>query len=300
MLDFRPVLPEDSAWLHPLLNNTTNLTCEYSPACLVMWGHATIAECDGFYVPMVNYGNGPRYLRPIGTDDFLPLLPALIADSKERGIPFLMSGITPPVREKMEETGMFNFTANRDYFDYVYNIESLTSLAGRKLQAKRNHINRFIEQYPEWHTEPINRENLAEVEAMTDLWYQEHYDHGFKPSFYAGEQQSLRLAFDHYEAFGFDGLLLRVDGHIAGWSMGIRLNKETFDVNFEKAFASMQGSYPLINREFSRMIHEKYPEIRWLDREDDMGEEGLRRAKLSYHPEVILEKSVAALKEEFR
>ena len=163
MLDFRPVLPEDSAWLHPLLNNTTNLTCEYSPACLVMWGHATIAECDGFYVPMVNYGNGPRYLRPIGTDDFLPLLPALIADSKERGIPFLMSGITPPVREKMEETGMFNFTANRDYFDYVYNIESLTSLAGRKLQAKRNHINRFIEQYPEWHTEPITRENLAEV-----------------------------------------------------------------------------------------------------------------------------------------
>ena len=298
MLEFKPVCPEDSSWIRPLLDNTTNLSCEYSIACLVMWGNASIAECDGLYVPMVNYGDGFRYLRPIGSDDFLPLLPALIADSKSRGIPFRMSGITPPIRQQMEETGLFSFTANRNYFDYVYNIEALTTLSGRKLQAKRNHINRFEEQNPGWNTEPISRENLAEVESMTDRWYQEHYDHGFKPSFYAGELRSLRKAFDHYEAFGFEGLALRVNGELVAWSMGVPLNRDTFDVNFEKAFASMQGAYPLINREFSRMVHAKYPEIRWLDREDDMGEEGLRRAKLSYHPDIILEKSVACLKED--
>ena len=299
MLDFRPMTPADLPRIRPLLDGMQDLSCEYSPACLLMWGHAQLAEYEGCLLPMVNYGDGPRYLRPLG-GDLLALLPVLEEDSRERGIPFRLSGLTPSVRAVLEETGRYTFSANRDYFDYIYAIESLTTLSGKKLQAKRNHINRFCENHPDWTSEPITPAVLPEVEAMTDRWYREHYDHGFQPSFYAGEQAALRMAFDHYEKIGFDGLLLRVDGEVAAWSMGVRLSADTFDVCFEKAFASMQGSYPLINREFSRMIAEKYPSIRWMDREDDMGEEGLRQAKLSYHPAVILEKSVAVLKEEFR
>ena len=299
MLDFRPMTPADVSRVRPLLDRTPDLSCEYSPACLLMWGRAQLADYEGCIIPMVNYGDGPRYLRPLG-GDLLALLPVLEQDSRERGIPFRLSGLTPTSRALVEETGRYTVSANRDYFDYVYSIESLTTLAGRKLQAKRNHINRFIDQHPDWKTEPITRKNLPECQAMTERWYQEHYDRGFPPAFYKAEQFALGIAFPHYEEIGFDGLLLRAEGEVIGWSMGVPLSADTFDVCFEKAFSSMQGAYPLINREFSRMIAEKYPAIRWLDREDDMGEEGLRQAKLSYNPAVILEKSVAVLKEEFR
>lgn len=293
MLKFRFLQPSDAPWIRSLLERTDDLTCEYGASCLMMWGNAKIAECDGLYVPMVDYGSGYGYVRPIGGNDFMPLIPKLIADSKERGIRFRLSGLTPPLRAQMEETGLFTFAEERDYFDYVYSVDSLAELPGKKLQAKRNHINRFVEHYPNWTTERMTRANLPEVERMTERWYQEHYDHGFSRNHFAAEQHCLKLAFDNFEDFGFDSLLLRAEDEVVAWSMGMRLGKNTFDVNFEKAFASMQGAYPLINREFTRMVREKYPEIKWMNREDDMGEEGLRKAKLSYHPEFLLEKSVA-------
>lgn len=298
MLNFQPFRPEDAAWLRPYLERTPDLSCEYSPGCLIMWGNAQIAQCGEFYVPMVNYGDGPLYLRPIGGEDFTSVLPTLIADSKERGIPFRMTGITQPVRDKLAETTDFRFTCNRNYSDYVYSIESLSTLAGRKLQAKRNHINNLIKRYPDWTCELITPDNLEECQDMVTLWYEEHLEAGGTPNSYRGEQRALSIAFSNYEAMGFDGLLLRLDGRVAAFSMGQRINRISYDVNFEKAFASIQGAYALINREFSRMIHEKYPEIQFLDREDDMGLESLRKAKLSYAPAVILDKYVAYLPEE--
>jgi len=298
MLDFRPVVPADAAWLHPILNQTENISCEFSPTCLIMWGHASIAEYDGFYIPMVRYAEQPQYLRPIGGSNFLSILPELIADSRERGIPFRMSGITAPVREMLEPTGLFSFTSNRNYFDYIYTVESLTTLAGSKLHSKRNHINRFVEAHPDWTTEPISLENINECREMAEIWYWEHFANGADPQSYAGEQRALQLGFDHFDDFGMDGLLLRVNGKVIAFSMGNQLNATTYDVNFEKAFASIQGAYPMINREFSRMVQAKYPSVQYLDREDDTGSEGLRKAKLSYYPAMLLEKFTATLKED--
>ena len=298
MLDFHPFRPEDAAWLRPYLERTPDLSCECSPGCLIMWGNAKIAKCGDFYVPIVNYGDGPLYLRPIGAADFTSILPILLEDSKERGIPFRMTGITEPVKNQLAETTNFVFTHNRNYSDYVYSIEALSTLAGRKLQAKRNHINNLIKRYPDWVCEPITPDNLDECEFMVKLWYDEHLEAGGTPNAYRGEQRALSIAFSNYKAMGFDGLLLRLDGRVAAFSMGQRINQISYDVNFEKAFASIQGAYALINREFSRMIHEKYPEIQFLDREDDMGLDTLRKAKLSYYPAVILDKYVASLPEE--
>lgn len=131
---------------------------------------------------------------------------------------------------------------------------------------------------------------------MTTEWYYEHYENGVDPAFFDGERRALSLAFDHYDPFGFSGLLIRPAAG-GGLFHGAPLNQTIFDVNFEKAFSSVQGAYAIINREFSRMIHEKYPSVQFLNREDDMGAEGLRKAKLSYHPTEILEKFTALLPE---
>lgn len=300
MLNFQPFHPEDAAWLRPYLSRTPNLSCEYSPGCLIMWGNAQIAPCGDFYVPMVNYGDGPLYLCPIGGTNFESILPILIEDSRERGIPFRMTGITEPVRARLAETTRFSFACNRNYADYVYSIEALSTLSGRKLQAKRNHINNLVKRYPDWVCEPITSDNLEECQDMVTLWYEEHLEAGGTPNSYRGEQRALSIAFSNYEAMGFDGLLLRLDGRVAAFSMGQRINQTSYDVNFEKAFASIQGAYALINREFSRMIHETYPDIEFLDREDDMGLDTLRKAKLSYHPAIVLDKYTAFLPEESR
>ena len=100
---------------------------------------------------------------------------------------------------------------------------------------------------------------------------------------------------DDFEALGLEGLLLKAEGRVVAFTMGNQIQRDTFDVNFEKAFAEIQGAYPVINREFARHIRARYPEIVYLNREDDMGLPGLRRAKESYHPDILLCKASAVL-----
>ena len=107
----------------------------------------------------------------------------------------------------------------------------------------------------------------------------------------------LRLAKTYQQELGLEGLLLRADGKPVAFTAGKSLGGDTYDVFFEKAHSEIQGAYPMINREFARWIRKNHPEIRYLNREDDMGEENLRKAKLSYHPDLLLEKYVAELKE---
>lgn len=134
---------------------------------------------------------------------------------------------------------------------------------------------------------------------MLRIWYEQH-----EPDVNAQELDQLQLekaalqrAFDHFDELEMDGLLLSDGERIIAFSMGSRMNRDYYDVGFEKAFPDVNGAYAMINREFSRMIAEKYPEVRFLNREDDMGSEGLRRAKESYQPTVLLEKYTADWKE---
>jgi hypothetical protein len=298
MLNFKPLRPEDADWLRPIAENTDDLCSACCFSSMVLWGGASIASCGDFIVPLADYGDGPVYLRPLGKGDFTSILPALFADNRERGVPFRLYGVTDAVRTRMEQAGKFSFSTDRANSDYLYPVEALVELAGKKLHGKRNHIHRFEQNFPDWSCEPVSPENLPDCQAMTEIWYQEHYALGVDPAEFARERRALDIAFSRYETFGFDGLLLRAEGKVVAYSFGLPLNRTTYDVNFEKAFSSVQGAYAVINREFARLVRKKYPETAWLDREDDMGSEGLRKAKLSYHPSVILDKYTAFLPED--
>ena len=112
------------------------------------------------------------------------------------------------------------------------------------------------------------------------------------------EKTAISRAFDHFEAAHMDGLMLIDNGEVIAFSMGARMNEQYYDVCFEKAYSAINGAYAMINREFSRMIAEKYPALAYLNREDDMGEPGLRKAKESYQPTLLLAKYNATLREE--
>ena len=112
------------------------------------------------------------------------------------------------------------------------------------------------------------------------------------------ERAALKRALAHFEALGMDGLVLRHGEELLAVTLGSPLSGDTFDIHFEKADQEVDGAYTVINCEFARYLRKKYPDLRWLNREDDLGLEGLRKAKLSYNPHHLVEKCWACLLED--
>ena len=109
------------------------------------------------------------------------------------------------------------------------------------------------------------------------------------------ELVALNRAFAHWQELGMEGLVMYVGEQVVAMTMGSRLGDDAVDVHFEKADLDYPGAYAVINRAFARHIREKYPQVKFLNREDDMGIEGLRKAKLSYYPHHMVEKCWAHL-----
>ena len=293
MLNFREILPSDREILHAHFYQAKGHGSEYSFANLYLWGEQRVAFADGTPLILSHFGTWYSYLMPL-TADREGSIALLREDAQARGIPFRLFGLLP------EETAwlqtrypqVFSCYPTRDSFDYVYDIDRLAELHGKKLQAKRNHCNRFEETYPDYRVLPLTKELLPRCVAFAERWYAEHEQEN-PDTDYTGEKAALNKAFSHFDELHMVGILIETtDGDVA-FSMGNRIREDTFDVNFEKALAQVNGAYPLVNREFARRIRAACPEICFLNREDDMGIEGLRRAKESYFPDVLLEKAVA-------
>ena len=219
---------------------------------------------------------------------------AFLADARERGFPCRIFGLLERDIARMESLfpGRFRYRPVRNSFDYIYEIDHLADLHGKKLQAKRNHCNRFEEEHPDYRVLPLDASVLPRCREFTEKWYDVHIENGSESDF-SGERIAIAKAFDNFDALGMEGIALETDGKLVAFSMGNRIREDTYDVNFEKAMAQVNGAYPMINREFARLIRQRYPEIRYLNREDDMGIAGLRRAKESYTPDILLEKYLA-------
>lgn len=299
MIVFKPLEPSMRAEYETYLMSRGERGCEYSFTNLYLWGRQQAAVLDGQLIFFSQFNRKSVYLFPVGAGDRKPALDAIIADAKERGIPCRLTGLTHDDCAELELLfpGRFRYHFDRDSFDYVYDINDLADLAGRKYQKKRNHLNRFRQAHPNHCLQPITDENVAQAEALVAQWYTlrlQQNPHGD----YQMEQAAIRKALGQREALGLDGLLLTVDGEPVAMTMGSPLNSDTFDIHFEKALDIADGAYPAINQGFAAYLREKYPQLRWLNREDDLGLEGLRKAKLSYCPDHLVEKSWAHLLED--
>lgn len=290
MLSFRPITVEDRDLLHRVLWDAEGHGSEYSFANLFFWGDQQI--CTQFHTPLIlsRFGNWMAYLYPRTTE----YTTILLEDAKERGIPFRYWGMTLEESAALDRAfpNQFQINASRNSFDYVYDIERLCTLSGKKLQSKRNHCNRFEQDHPDYQVLPLTPDLLTQCGEFTIRWYEEHA-HLHDPSDYDKEKIAIAKAFEHFDALKMEGIALVCDLGLVGFSMGNRIRENMFDVNYEKALAAVNGAYPMVNREFARYLHTQYPSIRYLNREDDMGIPGLRRAKESYYPDILLEKYVA-------
>ena len=194
--------------------------------------------------------------------------------------------------------GRFDFREERGMFDYVYDIDSLCTVAGSKLSKKRNHINAFLSIYNDWKIKEIDESNLNEVLDFARVWYERKTggDTEMGDLSLGYERDSLLKLVPHLKEIGAEGVALYVEGKIVAFTVGQRLSERAYDTVFEKADDTVRGAYNMINREFARYLKQKYPELKLINRENDLDLPGLRKAKLSYMPSLVVEKYSAHLK----
>ena len=273
--------------------------CEYGFVNLYLWGRQNQSFRDGHYVYFSQFHRRSVYLFPIGQGDIKPALDAIIADAHDRGIPCRFTGMLEEECELLNKLypGKFHYHHDRDSFDYVYDITDLAELKGKKFQKKRNHLNRFWATNPDAVLTPITEENLDRCTALVEKWYRLRLENDPHADFQM-EQVAIHRALAHWTALGLEGLILTVGGEDVAMTVGSWFGGDTFDIHFEKALDIADGAYAAINNGFAKYLREKYPTVLYLNREDDMGLEGLRKAKLSYHPHHMIDKHKAYVAEE--
>ena len=225
---------------------------------------------------------------------FAAAVDAAVRESRLRNEPFLMKGLSSAMWDELDAAfpGRFAMTAQRDYFDYVYRAEDLRTLAGRKYHSKRNFVNRFLAEHTDWSYEPLTAAAKADCLAVEQLWCQQRDCTG--DSMVGAEYRALTESLDHFDALQLRGGLIRLAGRPVAFSIGEQLNSDTAVVHMEKADASIPGLYALINRECCRQA---WGDVEYVNREEDMGEEGLRKAKESYYPVRLVKKIKINLRE---
>ena len=299
MIHFEQITLQHKDRYEQLLSQGPERGCEYSFANLFAWGRQKIAFIEGFAVIFAQYARKSVYLFPVGSGDLQKALHAIIDDAQQRGIPCRFTGLIKEDCLALEAAfpGKFRFHNDRDSYDYIYNIEDLASLKGKKFQKKRNHLNKFRLLHPKAVTRQITDENVAEAAAFVDNWYALQLQQDPTRDFQM-EQAAFYKALQHKDGLQMEGLMLYIGDKVVAFTMGSFLSRQTFDIHFEKALERVDGAYAAINQAFARCLQEKYPELLYLNREDDLGLEGLRKAKLSYQPAFMGEKYWAHLLED--
>lgn len=300
MIDFQRLTPAlKEPYDRILMTCPGERGCEYSFANLYLWGRQQVAFLEGCAAFFSHFHGRSVYPYPIGSGDRRAVIETILQDARERGIPCRITNVTAADRAELEEwfPGKFHLRGDRDGFDYVYAVDDLADLRGRKFQKKRNHVNRFRAEHPDFTVVPLDGCTMSLAQQMVDDWYRVRMKEDPEGN-YLLENIAIARAFQNYDWLGMEGILLMDGGQVLGVAMASRLSRDTFDIHFEKAREDVEGAYAAVNCEFARYLRLKYPGTAFLDREDDMGLEGLRKAKLSYNPHHMIEKQWAYLTED--
>jgi len=239
-------------------------------------------------------------LNPIATLDNIPkAVDFLIGYFESKNIPFRIHNCVRKVQEVIYEKygDYFNYELDRDSYDYLYSIDKIKGYSGKKLQKKRNHVNNFLKEYEgRYKFVPITSKDekiISDCIAMTHQWAstKDTSDY-YLPTEVAGTIDVL----ENFDKLSCEGLACYIDGKIAAFSFGTQLNNETAVLNVEKADGDIVGLFPFLRQ---NLVNTYFDDLKYLNTEDDVGEEGLRKSKLSYKPEYLVEKYIITRKDQY-
>lgn len=230
------------------------------------------------------------YMMPIGKMPLVDALSLIIKDAEDNRIPFQMKGVSSDMWGiiQHEMPGKFRYLPDRDNDEYIYHSEKLIKLSGKKLQSKRNHINRFKADNPDWEYFPLmSKKELEECARMLDEWEQVNISKVDFSQRY--DYIATKIMLENFDYLQLKGGAVRVNGRIVAFTIGEPLTSDTFVIHVEKAFGDMNGAYTIINQQF---IEHEGSEFTYINREEDMGMQNLRKAKMSYYPDILLEEGL--------
>lgn len=249
--------------------NCLYIKCKFGTFPIYLWAPLPMKGKPCNYKKAVQLGLD--YMREIGTYPIYRNIWTFLVDELKKHCPQLY------------------FIPQEYSWDYVYDRESLATLKGKKLHGKRNHINQFLAQHPNYEYHPIDPNNQAMLEDclhLYDTWREEkqnaNLDH---------EQQSVHIALNYMKELNLTGGTIYDDGKLLGFTVGERLLPDMQLIHIEKGLSDVPGIYPMINQQY--VIH-ACQDVKWINREEDMGLAGMRKAKRSYNPARMIEKYTAS------
>ncbi|MDR3349584.1 MAG: phosphatidylglycerol lysyltransferase domain-containing protein [Acidaminococcales bacterium] len=246
---------------------------------------------DGFLLIQVTREKERFLLPPLGGED--AALPSVLEKLCAHFGPFEMRGIYREIVEKLEDIlpGRFAFYLDRSNSDYIYLADNLASLAGRKYHQKKNHVNSFRKAYPNYRYLPMDKNITVDCLAFAQEW-KESRDGAESDESLLCEMSAITEALTNFGALGIQGGVIVIDGKVEAMTFGEMLNADTAVIHVEKANPAIRGLYAVINQEFCQRA---WAQVKYINREEDMGIEGLRKAKLSYQPKYLLDKFTAKI-----
>ena len=288
MLDFEPVKIEHRDLIRENIPESSSPICDFTFGNIFCWSIAEntrIALKDGFLFLRSRFNGIKSYAFPWGKGDIKAALKILEEDAKERNAPLSFYCLSEEQTAVLKEIYGERFRAweQRDFFDYVYSRENLAELKGRKYHSKKNHINSFVKNY-NFSYEELSENNLEECLDFSRRWHK----NGARNPKLDEELLVIEKAFKYFGQLGLFGAVLRVDGEIIAYALGEKMpDGKTFCTHFEKASPGIPTAYAMINKAFAE---KSLGDFEYINREDDAGEENLRKAKTSYHPEFLVKK----------
>ncbi len=285
MLEFKPITLEDKEILKPFVTSPARFSCESSFLNLVTWA--------GMYKNMYAVSDGVLFIKSGGVEEETYRLP--FGGNLQKGFELLREYTKSQFPNLWVQQGeryidfklnygeYYEFIPQRDAFDYIYLQQDLANLSGKRYHSKRNHISAFSKKYI-WEYKEILPENIPEVLECVDAWYKEKAEK--LDATMQSEKEGIELVLNNMDFLGAKGGAIYIDNKVVAFSIGSPINKDVFDVHIEKALLEYATAYTVINNEFAKSLGE----YKYINREDDLGLEGLRKAKLSYKPHILLKK----------
>lgn len=291
MLNFRDIEIKDYEKVSQLFRESGVENCEHCFATMLVWSkrHDVKIAVEQNTVFMRSFGKEHVwYLLPRGDMDKKQAIEKIIADADGKKISIY--GIDEKHAAFLQEnfSHIFDVTEDRDGSDYLYKTEDLAVLPGKNYQKKRNHVSRFTRENPDYRFIKITQENIPLAKQFLSRWCSRYNtDNSWD---LVSEQQGIELLLDNFDTLQLMGAMIETNGEIVAMSIAAPINDKMVDVLVEKAWHDVNGAYAVINRDFAANCFQSFELI---NREDDMGMENLRKAKLSYFPYEIRKKYLA-------
>ncbi len=293
MLEFREIQLSDKPWIDQLLSYSDFMGCEYCFANNYAWRrlyNSKITRFKDFYISL-STKYGMKFTFPSGKGDYKELITELRKYAEEQNNPLCLTSVSECNLKMLSELfpGQFNVSTDEGANDYIYNAEDLRTLSGKKYHGKRNHLKKFYEN--NWSFSLMTEKDFTECIEFAAISYNSNNLYDDESA--VMEQFAINTFFTNFYDLKLSGGVLRVDGNVVAFTIGEGINSNTFGVHVEKALSDIPGAYPAINNEFAKAATQGYS---YINREEDLGIEGLRKSKKSYFPAFLLDKKTITFK----